>query len=83
MATVNIYLDASKKEGKRPVQLHLFFQGEKLKISLGIGLESEFWDAKYQIVTRKHPNYSKLNELFNQLKDFAGVFEVCGGVGLV
>jgi len=71
VATVNIYLDAPKKEGKRPVQLHLFFERTKLKISLGYGLESVFWDANQQQVTRKHPQYIELNNAFYKLKRLA------------
>lgn len=73
MATISFVLKDKKAKGKTIVFFLCRHNGKRIKISVKIQIEPQFWNAKEQRVhlTTKVPNHQEINNALNAIEDRA------------
>ena len=73
MATVSFVLKDKKAKGKTIIFFLFRHNGKRLKFSIKIQIEPEFWNAKKQrvILTLEVPNHQEINNTLNAIEDRA------------
>lgn len=63
MAKIKFILNSrATKEGANLVMLSFTHRGFRKHASLGVNVDSKYWDVEAEIVSGKHPNYRQVNQ---------------------